>query len=70
MRVRSFGPFSAPISEHFPPIPPFVSIHGVGQAYGIFHLAEFAVLTHLPLHQLPSSLGSLQAVLQRFGISP
>jgi Transposase DDE domain len=42
----------------------------LGQAYGIFHLAEFAVLTHLPLRQLPSSLGSPQAVLQRFGISP
>jgi hypothetical protein len=42
----------------------------LGQAYGIFHLAEFAVLTHLPLRQLPSSLGSPQAVLQRFGMSP
>src|SRR2546426_1400026 len=42
----------------------------IGQVYGIFHLAEFAVLTHLPLRQLPSSLGSPQAVLQRFGISP
>lgn len=42
----------------------------LGQAYGIFHLAEFALLTHLPLRRLPSSLGSPQAVLQRFGISP
>lgn len=42
----------------------------LGQAYGIFHLAEFAVLTHLPLRQLPASLGSPQAVLHRFGISP
>ncbi len=42
----------------------------IGQAYGIFHLAEFAVLTHLPLRQLPSALGSPQAVLQRFGLSP
>ncbi len=42
----------------------------IGQTYGIFHLAEFAVLTHLPLRQLPSSLSSPQAVLQRFGISP
>src|SRR5207244_11341905 len=40
------------------------------QASGIFHLAEFAVLTHLPIRHLPSSLGSPQAVLQRFGISP
>jgi hypothetical protein len=42
----------------------------IGQAYGVFHLAEFAILTHLPLRRLPSSLGSPQAVLQRFGISP
>jgi len=42
----------------------------IGQAYGVFHLAEFAMLTHLPLRRLPSSLGSPQAVLQRFGISP
>jgi hypothetical protein len=42
----------------------------IGQAYGIFHLAEFALLTHLPLRRLPPSLGSPQAVLQRFGISP
>ncbi len=42
----------------------------IGHAYGIFHLAEFAILTHLPLRRLPSSLGSPQAILQRFGISP
>ncbi len=42
----------------------------IGQDYGIFHLAEFAVLTHLPIRILPSSLGSPQAVLLRFGISP
>ena len=42
----------------------------IGQDYGIFHLAEFAILTHLPIRILPSSLGSPQAVLQRFGISP
>src|SRR5437899_3203352 len=42
----------------------------IGQAYGIFHLAEFAILTHVPIRRLPSSLGSPQAVLQRFGISP
>ena len=41
----------------------------IGQAYGIFHLAEFAILTHLPLRRLPSPLGSPQAILQRFGIS-
>jgi hypothetical protein len=42
----------------------------IGQAYGIFHLAEFAILTHLPLRQLPAALGSPHAVLQRFGLSP
>src|SRR5437667_639191 len=42
----------------------------IGQAYGIFQLAEFAILTHLPLRRLPSSLGSTQAILQHFGISP
>lgn len=42
----------------------------IGSAYGIFHLAEFAILTHLPLRRLPSALGSPQAVLQRFGLSP
>ena len=42
----------------------------VGDAYGIFHLAELAILTGLRLHRLPSQLGSPQAVLQRYGISP
>lgn len=42
----------------------------IGQAYGIFHLAEFAILTHLPLRRLPAALGSPQAILQRFGLSP
>jgi Transposase DDE domain len=42
----------------------------IGQAYGIFHLAEFAILTHLPLRRLPAALGSPHAILQRFGLSP
>jgi hypothetical protein len=42
----------------------------LGSAYGIFHLTEFAVLTHVPIRRLPTPLGSPQAVLQRFGISP
>ena len=42
----------------------------VGQTYGIFHLAELAVLTHLPIRILPPSLGSPLAILQRFGIAP
>ena len=40
----------------------------IGPFYGIFHLAEFAVLTHVPIRCLPPSLGSPQAVLQRFGV--
>ena len=42
----------------------------IGHNYGVFHLAEFAILTHLPLRILPSSFGSPQAVLQHFGLSP
>jgi len=42
----------------------------LGGAYAIFHLAEFAVLTGLRLRRLPAHLGSSQAILQRFGISP
>ena len=38
-------------------------------AYGIFHLAELAVLTGMRLHRLPSHLGSRQTILQRYGIS-
>ena len=39
-------------------------------AYGIFHLAELAILSGVRLHRLPSHLGSPQAILQRYGISP
>jgi hypothetical protein len=42
----------------------------MGDAYGIFHLAELAVLSGLRLQRLPSHLGSAQAILQRYGISP
>jgi hypothetical protein len=42
----------------------------LADAYGIFHLAELAVLSGLRLRRLPSHLGSPQAVLQRYGISP
>ena len=42
----------------------------IGQHYGIFWLAEFAVLTHIPIRILPSPLGTPLAVLRRFGISP
>jgi len=39
-------------------------------AYGIFHLAELAILTGMRLRRLPPHLASPQAVLQRYGISP
>lgn len=39
-------------------------------AYGIFHLAELAILSGVRLHRLPSSLGSPQAILQRYGLGP
>ena len=42
----------------------------VGEVYGIFHLAELAVLTGLRLHRLPSHLGDRQTILQRYGLSP
>ncbi len=38
--------------------------------YGIFHLAELAILSRVRLHRLPSHLGSPQAILQRYDISP
>jgi Transposase DDE domain len=41
-----------------------------GESYGIFHLAELAILTGMRLHRLPSHLGDRQTILQRFGISP
>ena len=41
-----------------------------GLAYGIFHLAEFAVLAGLRLAALPPELGSRQAILARYGLSP
>jgi len=39
-------------------------------AYGIFHLAELAVLSGLRLRRLPSSLGSRDDILLHYGISP
>jgi hypothetical protein len=41
----------------------------LGEAYGIFFLAELAVLSGLRLRRLPSSLGSRQDILQRYGIA-
>ena len=42
----------------------------LGDAYGIFHLAEFTVLMGRGLRRLPSHLGDRQAILQRYGLSP
>jgi hypothetical protein len=39
-------------------------------AYGIFHLAELAVLSGLRLRRLPSALGSHDDILRRSGITP
>ena len=38
--------------------------------YGIFHLAEVAVLTGLRLKTLPPQVGSRPAILARFGLGP
>jgi len=42
----------------------------VGETYGIFYLAELAILTGMRLHRLPSHLGSRQDILLRYGLSP
>ena len=42
----------------------------VADVYGIFHLAELAVVSGLRLQRLPAQLGSRQAILERYGISP
>ena len=40
------------------------------EVYGIFHLAELAVLSGLRLRRLPTTLGSSHDILLRYGISP
>jgi hypothetical protein len=40
----------------------------LADAYGIFHLAELAILIGMRLHRLPSHLASRQAILERYGI--
>lgn len=44
----------------------------VGPAYGIFHAAEFAILSGIRIKQkgLPSALGSPEDILRRYGILP
>lgn len=41
----------------------------VGVWYGIFHLAELAILSGLRLKTLPPALGSREAVLARYGLA-
>jgi hypothetical protein len=41
----------------------------VGAWYGIFHLAELAILSGLRLKTLPPELGSRQSILARFGLA-
>lgn len=42
----------------------------IGPRYGIFHVAEFAVLAGLHLTTLPPGLGSSHDILARFGLGP
>ena len=42
----------------------------IGDAYGVFHLAEFVVLSGLRLAALPPELGSPHTILARYGLSP
>jgi hypothetical protein len=42
----------------------------VGARYGIFHLAELAILSGLRLKTLPPDLGSREAILARYGLAP
>lgn len=42
----------------------------VGDAYGIFHLAELAILSGIRLSVVPPHLGSRQHILARYGLSP
>ncbi len=42
----------------------------IGPRYGIFHLAEFAVLAGLHLTTLPPTVGSPSDILARYGLGP
>jgi hypothetical protein len=42
----------------------------VGEHYGIFHVAELAVLVGLHIKSLPPQLGCPEALLARYGLSP
>lgn len=40
----------------------------LGEVYGIFHMAELAILTGMRLRLLPFHVGTREAILQRYGI--
>ena len=42
----------------------------VAHAYGIFHMAELAILMGMRLRELPSQVGTKEAILSRYGLSP
>ncbi|MDQ2829031.1 MAG: hypothetical protein M3Y74_08270 [Chloroflexota bacterium] len=42
----------------------------IGPRYGIFHVAEFAVLAGLHLTTLPPTVGSPSDILVRYGLGP
>jgi len=42
----------------------------VAEVYGIFHMAELAILMGMRLRELPSHVGTREAILSRYGISP
>lgn len=42
----------------------------VEEVYGIFHLAELAILSGIRLSTVPAHLGSPHDILARYGLSP
>jgi hypothetical protein len=42
----------------------------IGPQYGIFHVAEFAILAGLRLKTIPQTVGSPHEILTRFGLGP
>jgi hypothetical protein len=42
----------------------------VGEHYGIFHMAEFAVLVGLRIKEIPTELGTPADILARFDLGP
>jgi len=42
----------------------------VGETYGIFHLAVLSILIGIRLRELPAHVGTKEAILSRYGLSP